>query len=152
MGRRELSNLVLKVKQHGLIYFRLLCRKFVTRLTHHGKCRATIAQQLAEHAEAVCHHYLPNGIRKGGYWVVGDVSGAKSLCPPAGKLGTAPPIVVCLSPRAVAGLSEKYLGPRELSARPCGKRAGTKFAKMLPFRCHKRLYHSECFQEIQLTP
>jgi hypothetical protein len=27
---------------------------------------------LAEKAEAVCHHYLSNGRRVGGYWIVGD--------------------------------------------------------------------------------
>ena len=38
---------------------------------------ADLAQRLAERAEAVCHHYLPNGVRRGRYWIVGDVSGAK---------------------------------------------------------------------------
>ena len=38
---------------------------------------ADLAQRLAERAEAVCHHYLPNGVRRGAYWIVGDVSGAK---------------------------------------------------------------------------
>ena len=38
---------------------------------------ADLAQRLAERAEAVCHHYLPNGVRRGSYWIVGDVSGAK---------------------------------------------------------------------------
>jgi hypothetical protein len=38
---------------------------------------ADLAQRLAAQAEAVCHHYLPNGVRRGSYWIVGDVSGAK---------------------------------------------------------------------------
>ena len=38
---------------------------------------ADLAQRLAERAEAVCHYYLPNGVRCGGYWIVGDVAGAK---------------------------------------------------------------------------
>ena len=38
---------------------------------------ADLAQRLGERAEAVCHHYLPNGIRRGDYWLVGDVTGAK---------------------------------------------------------------------------
>ena len=36
-----------------------------------------LAQRLAARAEAVCHHYLPNGVRRGGYLVVGDVAGTK---------------------------------------------------------------------------
>jgi hypothetical protein len=38
---------------------------------------ADLAQRLAARAEAVCHYYLPNGVRRGSYWIVGDVSGAK---------------------------------------------------------------------------
>ena len=38
---------------------------------------ADLAQRLADCAEAVCHYYLPNGIRRGAYWLVGDVTGAK---------------------------------------------------------------------------
>ena len=38
---------------------------------------AYLAQRLAAQAEAVCNHYLPNGVRRGGYWVVGDVTGSK---------------------------------------------------------------------------
>jgi Toprim domain len=38
---------------------------------------ADLAQRLAARAEAVCHYYLPNGVRRGAYWIVGDVSGAK---------------------------------------------------------------------------
>ena len=34
---------------------------------------ADIARRLAVNAEAVCRHYLPNGRREGGYWLVGDV-------------------------------------------------------------------------------
>ncbi len=34
-----------------------------------------IARRLAENAEAVCRHYLPNGRREGRYWLVGDVRG-----------------------------------------------------------------------------
>ncbi|MGD0104743.1 MAG: toprim domain-containing protein [Rhodopila sp.] len=32
-----------------------------------------VARRLAEQAEAVCRHYLPNGRRDGRYWLVGDV-------------------------------------------------------------------------------
>ena len=32
-----------------------------------------VARRLAENAEAVCRHYLPNGRREGRYWRVGDV-------------------------------------------------------------------------------
>jgi len=35
---------------------------------------AAIAQRLAQHAEAVCRHYLSSGRRSGGYWHVGDVA------------------------------------------------------------------------------
>jgi len=35
-----------------------------------------LARRLAENAEAVCRHYLPNGRREGRYWLVGDVRGA----------------------------------------------------------------------------
>ena len=35
-----------------------------------------LAQRLARNAEAVCRHYLANGRRQGGYWVVGDVRNA----------------------------------------------------------------------------
>ncbi len=38
---------------------------------------ADLAQRLAAQAEAVCHHYLPKGARRGGYWVVGDVTGSR---------------------------------------------------------------------------
>jgi hypothetical protein len=31
-----------------------------------------LAQRLARNAEAVCRHYLSNGHREGGYWLVGD--------------------------------------------------------------------------------
>ncbi len=34
----------------------------------------TLSCGLAEHAEAVCKHYLSNGRRCGNYWVVGDVN------------------------------------------------------------------------------
>lgn len=33
-----------------------------------------LSRQLGRHAEAVCRRYLPNGCRKGGYWLVGDVA------------------------------------------------------------------------------
>ena len=32
-----------------------------------------LARRLAQNAEAVCRHYLPNGRRHGRYWLVGDV-------------------------------------------------------------------------------
>jgi hypothetical protein len=34
-----------------------------------------VAARLAEHAEAVCREYLPQGRRSGRYWLVGDVQG-----------------------------------------------------------------------------
>ena len=34
---------------------------------------ANLALRLADHAEAVCRHYLSNGRRQGRYWLVGDV-------------------------------------------------------------------------------
>jgi Toprim domain len=33
---------------------------------------SALAQRLAQSAEVVCRHYLSNGRRQGGYWVVGD--------------------------------------------------------------------------------
>ncbi len=36
------------------------------------KPAAEIARRLADHAEAVCRHYLSNGHREGRYWLVGD--------------------------------------------------------------------------------
>ena len=36
-----------------------------------------IAAALAERAEEVCRHYLPNGRRQGRYWVAGDLDGAR---------------------------------------------------------------------------
>jgi len=35
---------------------------------------AELARGLAQHAEAVCRHYLSNGRRRGGYWHVGDIA------------------------------------------------------------------------------
>jgi hypothetical protein len=35
-----------------------------------------LARRLARDAEAVCRHYLPNGCRRGHYWVAGDVRNA----------------------------------------------------------------------------
>lgn len=34
----------------------------------------SLARRLADRAEAVCRHYLPNGRRQGNYWLVGDVN------------------------------------------------------------------------------
>jgi phage/plasmid primase-like uncharacterized protein len=36
-----------------------------------------LAQRLAESADSVCRYYLPNGCRKGRYWLVGDTQGSK---------------------------------------------------------------------------
>jgi len=36
----------------------------------------SLADGLARHAEAVCRHYLSNGRRYGGYWIVGDIRNA----------------------------------------------------------------------------
>ena len=38
---------------------------------------ADLARRLARNAEAVCRHYLSNGHREGGYWLVGDVANTK---------------------------------------------------------------------------
>jgi hypothetical protein len=38
---------------------------------------ADLAHRLARDAEAVCRHYLSNGRRQGGYWLVGDIRNAK---------------------------------------------------------------------------
>ena len=35
---------------------------------------ADLARRLAQDAEAVCRHYLPNGRRQGRYWIVGDLA------------------------------------------------------------------------------
>ena len=35
---------------------------------------ADLAHRLAQNAEAVCRHYLPNGRREGRYWLVGDIA------------------------------------------------------------------------------
>jgi hypothetical protein len=36
-----------------------------------------LARRLADQAEAVCRHYLPNGRREGRYWLVGDVMNSR---------------------------------------------------------------------------
>ena len=36
-----------------------------------------LSVQLADRVEAVCRHYLSNGRRSGGYWIVGDTGNAK---------------------------------------------------------------------------
>jgi len=38
---------------------------------------SNLSKALAEKAEAVCRHYLPNGNREGRYWIVGDARNAK---------------------------------------------------------------------------
>ena len=38
---------------------------------------AELARRLARNAESVCRHYLPNGRRRGRYWLVGDVRNAR---------------------------------------------------------------------------
>jgi hypothetical protein len=60
---------------------------------------ADVARQLAQHAEAVCRHYLSNGFRAGRYWHAGDVANTpgQSLYvrlagPSAGKWTDAPPV------------------------------------------------------------
>ena len=40
---------------------------------HPSRSIADLACQLAQHAEAVCRHYLPNGRRQGRYWLVGNI-------------------------------------------------------------------------------
>ena len=36
-----------------------------------------LSSALAQHAEAVCRHYLPNGKKQGRYWICGDPQGAR---------------------------------------------------------------------------
>ncbi len=36
-----------------------------------------LARRLSENVETVCRHYLSNGRREGGYWIVGDVANAR---------------------------------------------------------------------------
>ena len=46
-------------------------------MQHGPSPAAAIAAALAERAEEVCRHYLPNGRRQGRYWVAGDLDGAR---------------------------------------------------------------------------
>jgi Toprim domain len=56
---------------------------------------AELSQRLAQHAEAVCHHYLSNGRRAGQYWIAGDVRNSPGrslfvrLCGPEAGPGAA---------------------------------------------------------------
>src|SRR6185312_8019743 len=43
-------------------------------LVHAMSSASELARRLAREAEAVCRHYLSNGRRQGGYWVVGNVA------------------------------------------------------------------------------
>lgn len=51
----------------------------MSRNHHHsaGSPARDLSVQLADRAEAVCRHYLSNGRRSGGYWIVGDTGNAK---------------------------------------------------------------------------
>jgi len=42
-----------------------------------GSPARDLSQQLADRVEAVCRHFLSNGRRSGGYWIVGDTGNAK---------------------------------------------------------------------------
>lgn len=42
-----------------------------------GSAAGDLAAQLADRVEAVCRHYLSNGRRSGGYWIVGDTGNSK---------------------------------------------------------------------------
>ena len=42
-----------------------------------GSPARDLSAQLADRVEAVCRHYLSNGRRSGGYWIVGDTRNAK---------------------------------------------------------------------------
>ena len=42
-----------------------------------GSPARDLSVQLADRVEAVCRHYLSNGRRSGGYWIVGDTGNAK---------------------------------------------------------------------------
>jgi len=44
---------------------------------HAGSPARDLSRQLADRVEAVCRHYLSNGRRSGGYWIVGDTGNAK---------------------------------------------------------------------------
>lgn len=57
-----------------------------------GSPARELSAQLADCVEAVCRHYLSNGRRSGGYWIVGDTGNAKGrslyvrlIGPSAGK-------------------------------------------------------------------
>jgi len=57
-----------------------------------GSPARDLSVQLADRVEAVCRHYLSNGRRSGGYWIVGDTGNAKGRSlfvrltgPPQGK-------------------------------------------------------------------
>lgn len=56
-----------------------------------------LARRLAERAELVCRHYLSNGRRIGGYWVVGDVRNTPGRS-----------MFVRLRPRAGGGIAGKW--------------------------------------------
>ena len=51
-----------------------------------------LARALAERAEAVCRHYLPRGTKRGRYWLVGNVQGARGDS-----------LFVCLEPPGTPG-------------------------------------------------
>jgi hypothetical protein len=42
-----------------------------------GSPARDLSMQLADRVEAVCRHYLSNGRRSGGYWIVGDTANSK---------------------------------------------------------------------------
>lgn len=42
-----------------------------------GSPAGDLAAQLADRVEAVCRHYLSNGRRSGGYWIVGDTGNSR---------------------------------------------------------------------------
>src|SRR5262249_57815668 len=50
------------------------CRRKGGRVTEWPPQAADLAPCPAVDAEAVCRHYLPQGHRRGRYWVVGDVA------------------------------------------------------------------------------
>ena len=66
---------------------------------------SNLAHSLSRHAEAVCRHYLSNGRRSGGYWIVGDVRNAPGASTFV-RLKSAGPS------KGVAGKWTDYVAPR----------------------------------------
>ncbi len=94
---------------------------------------SNLAHSLSRHAEAVCRHYLSNGRRSGGYWIVGDVRNApgastfvrlKSAGPSKGAAGKWTDYVarrVMLRPRAGRRCCEGSAASAQHNLSPSGR-------------------------------